>query len=66
MTKVKQITIDEPLFEDLIIQVGILKEIYDKTAVSKNMNLFQKKVLLRNRQKNLDLLKQLEDVCNET
>lgn len=59
----KTVTIDEDLFENLIIQVGTLKEIYNKIAVAKSMNLFQKKVLLKNKQKNSEILQELERVC---
>lgn len=64
MTKnIKTIILNEELFGDIVIQVGTLKEIYDKIAINKDMNLFQKKVLLKNKEKNLKILKQLERLC---
>ena len=61
--EIKQLTIDENLFSDLIIQVGTLKEIYDKMGVDKNLNVFQKKILLKNKEKNIQVLKELENLC---
>ena len=61
----KTITISVELFSELIIQVGILKETYDKITISKQMNFFQRKVLLKNKQKNNDILKELEKVCED-
>ena len=58
--KSNDVVIDVELFSELVIQVGTLKEIYDKIAINKDMNVFQKKVLLKNKEKNLDILKQLE------
>jgi len=65
ITKIKQITITEELFSDLVIQVGTLKEIYDKIAVTREMNGFQKKVLLQNKEKNSQILRELEEICNK-
>ncbi len=61
--KSKDVIISEELFSDLVIQVGTLKEIYDKIAVNAGMNAFQKKVLLKNKEKNMEILAQLEKVC---
>ena len=61
--KSNDVVIDVELFSELVIQVGTLKEIYDKIAINKDMNVFQKKVLLKNKEKNLDILKQLEIIC---
>ncbi len=62
--KKTQVTIDEDLFSDMIIQVGILKEIYKQISVDTRMNVFQKKLLLKNKEKNADVLKELEKVCD--
>ncbi len=59
----KKITLDEDLFSDMVIQVGILKEIYNKIAINPEMNVFQKKVMLRNKQQNIEVLKKIEDIC---
>ncbi len=59
----KEVTISEDLFSDLVIQVGILKEIYDKITVSHDMNAFQKKVLLKNKANNIEILTEVEKVC---
>lgn len=62
---VKKIIITEELFSELVIQVGILKEIYDKVAITREMNAFQKKVLLKNKEKNIEILKELEILCEQ-
>jgi len=59
----KQVTIDEALFSDLIIQVGTLKEIYTRISADTRMNVFQKKVLLKNKEKNIEILTELEKLC---
>lgn len=59
------VTLDEELFSELVIQVGVLKEIYDKIAVTHEMNAFQKRVLLKNKQQNIDVLKKLEIICDK-
>ncbi len=59
----KKIELNDDLFSDMVIQIGILKEIYDKIAINSQMSVFQKKVMLRNKQQNIDVLKKIEKIC---
>lgn len=59
----KKVELNDDLFSDMVIQIGILKEIYDKIAINSEMNVFQKKLMLRNKQQNIDVLKKIEEIC---
>ncbi len=54
------VNIPENLFSDMVIQIFILKETYDKLVINRELNVFQKKILLKNKQQNLDTIKQIE------
>ena len=61
-TKEKTYTLSEAQFEELVIQVGALKQIYDKVKENRNMSLFEKNVLLKNKTSNESMLKELEEI----
>lgn len=65
MDKEKQITLNESLFSDLVVQVAILKEIYDKVESNKQMKFHEKKILLRNQKLNNEIYIKLEELCKD-
>ena len=62
----KTYTLSEDQFGDMILQVGILKEMYDKITINREMNLFQRKILTSNKTKNLEVLKDMEDLFDKS
>ncbi len=62
--KIDEVCIPEDLFSELDIQVGTLKEIYNKIEVETRMSAFQKKILLKNKKKNKEVLMELEVICS--
>lgn len=62
----KTYLLSEKQFEEITLQVGILNEIYSKVKEDKNMNFFQKKVLLKNKKQNGLVLKELEEIFNKS
>ena len=54
--------LSEKQFEEVVLQVGTLNEIYTKIKDDRSMNLFQKKVLLKNKTQNSLVLKELEEI----
>ena len=64
--EVKTYTLSEEQFGDMVLQVGILKEMYSKITDHTGMNLFQKKVLTSNKVKNLEVLKDMEDLFEKS
>lgn len=63
--KVNKVTIDESLFNDIIIQIGILQKIYDEIKINTQMKAFQKRVLLKNKETNVIILNKLEKICDK-
>lgn len=61
----KTYTLSEKQFGEVVLQVGILKETYAQVKESKSMNLFQKKILLKNKASNDSILKELEEIHNK-
>ncbi len=66
VTENKTYTLSEAQFGDVILQIGILKEMYSKITINREMNLFQKQVLTSNMTKNGEVLKELEDLFNKS
>ena len=64
MTKEKQIKMSEDLFSEVVMQVAILKEMYDKIEVNREMNILQRKALLKNKKLNKQVLDELEKMCD--
>lgn len=62
----KTYVLSEKQFEDVVLQVGILKGMYSKIKEERNMNFFQKKVLLKNKQQNTLVLTELEQIFNKS
>ena len=62
----KTYTLSEKQFGEVVLQVGILKETYAQVKESKSMNLFQKKILLKNKASNDSILKELEEIHNKS
>ena len=62
----KTYTLTEKQFEDIVLQVGILKQTYDQVQVNRSMNLFQKKILLKNKEQNNATIKELEEIFNKS
>ncbi len=58
------IAISEDLFTEVIVLVGTLDQIQDKVVINKQMNVFQKKVLLKNKENTKRVLKDLEILCD--
>ncbi len=62
----KTYILSEKQFGEVVLQVGILKETYAQVQESKNMNLFQKKILLKNKASNDSILKELEEIHDKS
>ncbi len=62
----KTYQLSEKQFEDVVLQVGILKEMYLKIHEDRNMNLFQRKVLTKNKTQNSEVLMELEEIFNKS
>ena len=58
----KTYKLSEKQFEEVVLQVGILNEMYSRIKEDRSMNLFQKKVLLKNKTQNSLVLKELEEI----
>ena len=65
-TKEKTYTLSKKQFEDVVLQIGILKQTYDQVAINKDMNLFQKNIILRNKEQNMCTIKDLEDIYEKS
>ncbi len=65
MVEDKDLIIKESLLSDLIVQVAILKEIYDKIEKEKRMPFAQRKILLMNKTKNKELMTTLEELYSD-
>ncbi len=62
----KTYTLSEKQFGEVVLQVGILKETYSQVKEHKGMNIFQKKILLKNKASNESILKELEEIHNKS
>ena len=65
-TENKTYTLSEKQFEDVVLQVGILKQTYDQVKVNRDMNLFQKNIILKNKKQNLATIKELEEIFEKS
>ena len=62
----KTYVLSEKQFGDVILQIGILKEMYDKIVEDRNLNLFQRKVLTSNKKQNATVLLEMEEIYNKS
>ncbi len=66
VTENKTYILSQAQFEDVVLQIGILKQTYDQVKVNRDMNLFQKNIILKNKKQNMETIKELEDIFEKS